>query len=288
MPRVQASTDSRILDILDTMKEKGMSVASFFEAFFDSHNHRIQSRRGWFFKQEGMRRVFRAMTQASKFASNKRQTATATAEINQTIKEDMVRLVMGILRHEMKALGKDKRSRLNPTTITPIACADFTVKDVQRVYEEKAPTLWRIVRILSGVPGIQSEEDAREDDDIDDGRLGDQPLENDVDEPYNDVDDDDLVNPDMEMPDDEDDWLDIDIEDDINGGMDRSNWVTERDLEAAFAHPDGARRRKRRKHRVQKDRQLMATMALAIMAYGRSRWNNTLQVCSRRHCVVTV
>jgi hypothetical protein len=278
MPRIQISTDRRVLDILDTINAKGMNLGSFLEAYFHSNNHRIKSRVGWFFKQGWMRRVFRAMVKSSKFAANKRATATATAEISDTITEDMVRLVLRILRDEMKAVGKDKRSRVDPAMLTPIACADFDLKEVQRLYEDKAPTLWKLVRILTGVAGLQPEEDVQEDDDLDDAGPGDEEDEEHGNGPEAGIP--------GELPDEvpENDWEDIDIgELDIyvpepGTGQNRSNWVTEEDLEELIQARDASATRKGRKHRVLKDRTLMATTALAIMLYGRSRWNNTIQV----------
>jgi hypothetical protein len=303
MPRRRTQTssaDDRVLEILNTITAKGMNLASFLEAYFDSSNHRIKSRVGMFFQMGGMRRVFHAMMQSSKFGANRRSTATATAEIATSINEDMVRLVLRILRHEMKSLSQDERSRIDPTSITPLACADFNFKDIQQLYEEKAPTLWKVVRILSGVSGLQPPEDAHEDNDLDDGDLGDREDEDledreneDLEDRENDIDNGspEPVVPGYVPNGDEDEWVDIgELDIDLPGAqtppnMNRSNWVTEDDLQTTMREREG-RMQKGRKHRVRKDRNLMATTALSIMLYGRSRWNNNIQVSSKRPAFV--
>jgi hypothetical protein len=288
MPRRRTHTssiDDRVLDILETIKANGMNLISFVEAYFQSSNRRIRVRVGMFFQMGGMRRVFHAI----KHGASRRSTAADTAEAQaaEIFNDDMVRLVLRILRREMKSLSQDTRSRIDPLSITPVACADFNFQDIQQLYHDKAPTLWKVVRILSGVSGLQPQEDTREDNDLDDGCLGDENDEIPEDMEAEDMSD---VSPEPIVPDgihngDEDHWVDIDIgELDIDipstgsqPDLDRSNWVTEDDLQALMTE-----RREGRKHRARKDRNLMATTALSIMMYGRSRWNNSIQVSVRR------
>ena len=137
------------------------------EAYFASTNHRIKSRVGWFFKHQGLIRVFQAMVRSSKYAANRRATATATAEIADTIKHDILRLVLRIFQHEMQAVAKDPRSRVDPDKITPIDCAEFSFTEIQTVFEEKSPTLWKAIRILAGTRQLLDSEDGW--DDIDKG-----------------------------------------------------------------------------------------------------------------------
>jgi len=82
------------------------------------------------------------------------------------IRGDMIRLVLRILREEMGAVAKDPRARIDPGKISPSACADFTFAELQQLYQEKCPTLWRVLRILGGMTELLEEEDAVDDFDV--------------------------------------------------------------------------------------------------------------------------
>jgi len=51
----------------------------------------------------------------------------------------------------MRAVAKDPRARVDPGKISLSACVDFTFVEMQQLYQEKCPTLWRVLRVLGGM-----------------------------------------------------------------------------------------------------------------------------------------
>jgi len=280
-PRERDTPDTRVLHILSAMKSRGMSVTSFMEAYFASADHRIKSRVGWFFKHQGLIRVFQAMIRSSKYAANRRATATATAEIADTIKHDILRLVLRIFQHEMQAVAKDPRSRVNPDKITPIGCAEFSFTEIQTVFEEKSPTLWKAIRILAGTTQLLDSEDGW--DDIDKGTETETETDDEHDSAPSGAYGLDRNNTQNLLDEESDDTAylrdfgdfgpdkDPIAAEDVD--VDRRNWVFESDLQEAFLgdhHPF-------RQRRLGRDRALMAACSMSILLYSRSRWNNYMQ-----------
>jgi hypothetical protein len=130
-PRERDTPDTRVLHILTAMKSYGMSVTSFTEAYFASTDHLIKSRVGWFFKHQGRICVFQAMIRSSMYAAKRRATATATAEIADTIKHDILQLVLRVCRLEIQTVARNPRSRVDPDKIISIDCAVFSFTEIQ-------------------------------------------------------------------------------------------------------------------------------------------------------------
>lgn len=258
------------------MTANGLSVATFMEAYFASSNHRIKSRVGWFFKHMGFTRIFQAMARSSKFTANRRATSSATTEIADIIKDDILRLVLQVLRQELRAVAKDPRSRVDPEKITPIDCADFSFKDIQKLYEEKSPILWKVICILGGMTELLDPEDTINEDDVD-PQSEVEDIDSEPDLPPNADGRNDLFDPPEEEQEDEDsiDMDELEKDNPFGSDIDRSLWVTESELEEAVVKP--YRQRSFRRRHISRDRPLMATCIMSVLLYSRSRWNNTMQ-----------
>jgi len=180
----------------------------------------------------------------------------------------------------MQAVAKDPRSRVDPDKITPIDCAEFSFTEIQTVFEEKSPTLWKAICIHAGTMQLLDSEDGW--DDIDKETATETDGEhNSIPSGTNGLDRNNTENLPDEESDDTDYLLDfgdfgpdedpIAVEDSVD--VDRRNWVFESDLQEAFLEDHNPFHQRR----VGRDRALMTACSMSIFLYSRSRWNNYMQ-----------
>jgi hypothetical protein len=84
------------------------------------------------------------------YAANRRATATATAEIADTIKHDILKLVLRVCRLEMQIMARNPRSRVDPDKIISIDCTVFSFTEIQ------AASVFSIVQSICPGPSGQN------------------------------------------------------------------------------------------------------------------------------------
>jgi hypothetical protein len=149
--RARQTDDDKVFGILQQISQYRWTLGSFIEKFMASKDHRLLSRAGRFFQGGGMAMVFGAMLGHSKYALNRRFTATRSAELHNDFGPYFQQVLVRMFRYELKAVAEHPMMHISPADISPEACGEFHFQDYEKMFLEKAPVLFGLVQTLSCV-----------------------------------------------------------------------------------------------------------------------------------------
>jgi hypothetical protein len=140
--------DEKLIDVLECLRRHRLTVCTFLEAYFASDIHFAKISRGIFFKDHGMARIFKAMLDNSDYALGKRQTAVRNKQLYEHFGPYFSTVMTQMLRLEIIAVGKDPQMHMRPQDVSPQLCEEFNLLQYEKLYLEKAPIFFGLLRIL--------------------------------------------------------------------------------------------------------------------------------------------
>jgi hypothetical protein len=148
-----ANMDHKIKVILDFMRQQGISVITFIEAYFASEIRPVQTSRGTFYRDGGIARALKVMIQKSPYGPTKWQTKARTCALYDELGTYFHGIFNRMLRMEALAVAKDPLMRMTPADVSPESCQEFSFKQYEELYLKKAPILFGLIRTMSCVEG---------------------------------------------------------------------------------------------------------------------------------------
>ena len=144
------------------MKQEGFpTLLPLLEALWDSKNHRLQSRVGYFYSQGGFQSLVGRVIQHSRFAPDRRSTQGDTESLAETqIGKDITHLLLRIIRREFQNLREDQESRplqMRACDMTAEVVSQFSFKERETFYLDNAPILSCLIRELCDVKSTEAE-----------------------------------------------------------------------------------------------------------------------------------
>jgi hypothetical protein len=140
--------DEKLIDVLECLRRHRLTVCTFLEAYFASDARFAQISQGIFFKDHGMARIFKAMLDNSDYALSKRQTAARNKRLYEDFGPYFSTVITRMLRLEIIAVGKDPQMHMRPQDVSPQLCEEFNLQQYEKLYLEKAPIFFGLLRIL--------------------------------------------------------------------------------------------------------------------------------------------
>ena len=140
--------DEKLIDILECLRRHRLTVCTFLEAYFTCDAHFAKVSRGIFFKDHGMARVFQAMLDNSDYALSKRQTTSRNNQLYKDFGSYFSMIIIRMLRLEVVAVGQDPLMHIRPHDVSPQLCEEFNLQQYEKIYLEKAPIFFGLLRIL--------------------------------------------------------------------------------------------------------------------------------------------
>jgi hypothetical protein len=88
------------------------------------------------------------MLENSEYALRNRQTTARNRQLYEDFGPYFNTIIIRILRLEVVAVGKDSRMHLKPQDVSPQLCEEFSLQDYEKLYLEKAPIFFNLLRLL--------------------------------------------------------------------------------------------------------------------------------------------
>jgi len=120
----------------------------FLEAYFACDTHFAKISQAIVFKDHGMARVFRALLDNSDYALSKRQTTARNKQLYNKFGPYFSTIITRMLRLEVISVGKDPLMHMRPQDVSPQLCEEFNLQQYEKLYLEKAPVFFGLLRIL--------------------------------------------------------------------------------------------------------------------------------------------
>ena len=140
--------DEKLRDVLECLRRHRLTVCTFLEAYFACDTHFAKISRAIFFKHHGMARVFQALLDNSDYALSKRQTTARNKQLYDDFGPYFSTIITRMLRLEVIAVGKDPLMHMRPQDVSPQLCEEFNLQKYEKLYLEKAPIFFGLLRIL--------------------------------------------------------------------------------------------------------------------------------------------
>jgi len=95
-----------------------------------------------------MAHVFQALLDNSDYALSKRQTTARNKQLYDDFGPYFSTIITRMLRLEVIAVGKDPLMHMRPQDVSPQLCEEFNLQKYEKLYLEKAPIFFGLLRIL--------------------------------------------------------------------------------------------------------------------------------------------